>query len=61
MGVIVIILPTIQTGIYYTISVSLAVLLFRLARARGHFLGYLQVHSVVGGHILNAPQEDPTT
>ncbi|CAI7577828.1 unnamed protein product [Penicillium viridicatum] len=25
------------------------------------FLGYVQVHSVVGDHILNAPQEGPTT
>ena len=61
MGVIVIIFSTIETGIYCTIGVSLAVLLFRLAKARGQFLGYVQVHSVVGDHILNAPQEDPTT
>ncbi|KAJ9491680.1 hypothetical protein VN97_g1602 [Penicillium thymicola] len=61
MGVIVIIFSTIQAGTYCSIGVSLAVLLFRLAKARGQFLGYLQVHSVVGGHILNAPQEDPTT
>ncbi|KUM59614.1 hypothetical protein ACN42_g7523 [Penicillium freii] len=61
MGVIVIIFSTIETGIYCTIGVSLAVLLFRLAKARGQFLGYVQVHSVVGDHILNAPQEGPTT
>ncbi|KAJ5956228.1 hypothetical protein N7501_010507 [Penicillium viridicatum] len=61
MGVIVIIFSTIETGIYCTIGVSLAVLLFRLAKARGQFLGYVQIHSVVGDHILNAPQEDPTT
>ncbi|KAL2702326.1 hypothetical protein AAEP93_006624 [Penicillium crustosum] len=61
MGVIVIIFSTIETGIYCTIGVSLAVLLFRLAKARGQFLGYVQVHSVVGDHILNAPQEDPST
>ncbi|CAI7585735.1 unnamed protein product [Penicillium palitans] len=61
MGVIVIIFSTIETGIYCTIGVSLAVLLFRLAKARGQFLGYVQVHSVIGDHILNAPQEDPST
>ncbi|EKV16024.1 SutA [Penicillium digitatum Pd1] len=61
MGVIVIVFSTIETGIYCTIGVSLAVLLFRLAKARGQFLGYVQVHSVVGDHILNSPQEDPNT
>ncbi|OQE44984.1 hypothetical protein PENCOP_c002G05112 [Penicillium coprophilum] len=61
MGVIVIIFSTIKTGIYCTIGVSLAVLLFRLAKARGQFLGYVQVHSVVGDHILNASQGDSNT
>ncbi|KAJ5952796.1 uncharacterized protein N7479_011209 [Penicillium vulpinum] len=59
MGVTVIIFSTIETGIYCTIGVSLAVLLFRLAKARGQFLGYVQVHSVVGDHILNISQGDP--
>lgn len=36
----------------------MAVLLFRLAKARGQFLGYIQVHSVVGDHILNASKGD---
>ncbi|CAI7569000.1 unnamed protein product [Penicillium bialowiezense] len=53
VGVIVIIFSTIETGIYVTICVSLAVLLFRLAKAKGEFLGYIQVHSVVGDNILN--------
>ncbi|KAJ5479750.1 hypothetical protein N7530_005259 [Penicillium desertorum] len=61
MGVIVIIFSTLETGIYCTIGVSLAVLLFRIAKARGQFLGYIQVHSVVGDHILNASQGDPNT
>ncbi|KAJ5497372.1 hypothetical protein N7463_009359 [Penicillium fimorum] len=58
VGIIVIIFSTIETGIYCTIGVSLAVLLFRLAKARGQFLGYVQVHSVGGDHILNG---DPST
>lgn len=53
MGVIVIIFTTIEIGIYCTICVSLAVLLFRIAKARGEFLGHVQVHSVVGDHPLN--------
>lgn len=52
MGVIVITFTTIEIGIYCTICVSLAVLLFRLAKARGQFLGQVNVHSVIGDHIL---------
>ncbi|KAJ5995489.1 sulfate transporter [Penicillium waksmanii] len=52
MGVIVITFTTIEIGIYCTICVSLAVLLFRLAKARGQFLGQVNVHSVVGDHVL---------
>ncbi|KAJ6183993.1 hypothetical protein N7519_005294 [Penicillium mononematosum] len=61
MGVTVIIFSTIETGIYCTIGVSLGLLLFRLAKARGQFLGYVQAHSVVGDHILNASKGDPNT
>ncbi|KAJ5812984.1 sulfate anion transporter [Penicillium robsamsonii] len=58
MGVIVIIFSTIEIENYCTVGVSLAALLFRLAKARVQFLGYVQVHSVVGDHILNG---DPST
>ncbi|OQD90893.1 hypothetical protein PENANT_c001G05701 [Penicillium antarcticum] len=60
MGVIVIIFSTIETGIYCTICVSLAVLLFRTAKARGHFLGYVRVHSVVGDHLLDGSHRSIT-
>jgi sodium-independent sulfate anion transporter 11 len=53
MGVIVIIFSTIEIGIYCTICVSVAVLLFRLAKARGQFLGAARIHSVVGDHVLD--------
>lgn len=53
VGVIVIIFSTIETGIYVTICISLAVLLFRLAKTKGQFLGYAQVHSVVGDHVFS--------
>ncbi|KAJ5099023.1 sulfate transporter [Penicillium argentinense] len=53
MGVIVITFTTIEIGIYCTICVSLAVLLFRLAKARGQFLGQVTVHSVIGDHLLD--------
>lgn len=53
VGVIVIMFSTIEIGIYCTICVSLAVLLFRIAKARGNFLGHVQIHSVIGDHLLN--------
>jgi sodium-independent sulfate anion transporter 11 len=59
VGVIVIIFSTIETGIYVTICVSLAVLLFRLAKAKGQFLGYAQVHSVVGDYLPNERSSNP--
>lgn len=61
MGVLVIIFSTIETGIYCTIAVSLAVLLFRLAKAQGQFLGYVKVQSIVGDRALNTPQGDSKT
>ena len=61
MGVIVIIFSTIETGIYCTICVSLAVLLFRTAKAQGHFLGFVQIHSVVGDHLLDGSQGNINT
>jgi sodium-independent sulfate anion transporter 11 len=51
-GVIVTVFTTIEYGIYTTICVSLALLLFRVVKARGRFLGKVQVHSVIGDHLL---------
>jgi sodium-independent sulfate anion transporter 11 len=53
IGVFVTIFTSIENGIYCTICVSLAVLLFRMAKARGQFLGKVKVHSVVGDHLLD--------
>ncbi|KAJ5348826.1 uncharacterized protein MYU51_007089 [Penicillium brevicompactum] len=67
VGVIVIMFSTIETGIYVTICVSLAVLLFRLAKAKGEFLGYIQVHSVTSdkapddGNSTTTLELDPTS
>ncbi|KAI9698169.1 MAG: Sulfate permease 2 [Candelina mexicana] len=52
-GVIVTIFSSIENGIYTTISVSAAMLLFRVVKARGRFLGRVKAHSVVGDHILD--------
>ena len=54
IGVIVTVFSSIEDGIYCTISVSAAVLLFRVAKARGQFLGRVKIHSVVGDHLVDS-------
>ncbi|KAK8049738.1 sulfate permease [Apiospora phragmitis] len=51
-GVIVTVFTTIETGIYTTIAFAFAVYLFRVLRTQGRFLGRVQVHSVLGDHII---------
>ena len=52
-GVFVTVFSTIENGIYTTICVSLAVLLFRVVKAKGRFLGKVRIHSVVGDHLID--------
>ncbi|KAI9369210.1 sulfate transporter family-domain-containing protein [Aspergillus egyptiacus] len=52
VGVIVTIFTSIEVGVYCTVAISAAVLLFRVAKARGEFLGRVTIHSVVGDHHL---------
>ncbi|KAK9481613.1 sulfate transporter family-domain-containing protein [Lipomyces starkeyi] len=51
-GVFVTIFSSIENGVYTTICISAAVLLFRLVKARGRFLGNVRVHSVIGDHVV---------
>ncbi|KIX96590.1 uncharacterized protein Z520_07856 [Fonsecaea multimorphosa CBS 102226] len=51
-GVLVTVFSSIENGIYTTICVSAAVLLYRVVKARGHFVGKVQIHSVVGDHLI---------
>ncbi|KAI1828490.1 sulfate permease [Xylaria intraflava] len=51
IGVIVTVFATIEDGIYTTISVSFAIFIVRNLKAKGAFLGKVQVHSVIGDHI----------
>ena len=55
-GVFVTIFSSIENGIYTTICVSLAVLLFRLLKANGHFVGRVKVHSVIGDQYIDDSQ-----
>ncbi|EAW08232.1 SLC26/SulP family anion transporter [Aspergillus clavatus NRRL 1] len=52
VGVIVTVFTSIEIGIYCTVCISVAVLLFRVAKARGQFLGRVTIHSVVGDHLV---------
>jgi len=47
-GVLVIVFTTIEYGVYVVITTSLAVYLWRAFKAKGHFLGPVKVHSVIG-------------
>lgn len=51
-GVLVTIFSSIENGIYTTICVSIAILLFRVVKARGHFMGKVKIHSVIGDHLV---------
>lgn len=52
-GVFVTIFASIEDGIYTTICISVAVLLFRVVKAQGRFLGKVRIHSVIGDHMLD--------
>lgn len=51
-GVFVTIFSSIENGIYTTIIISAALLLFRVVIAKGRLLGKVKIHSVVGDHLL---------
>jgi sodium-independent sulfate anion transporter 11 len=46
-GVLVTIFSNIENGIYVTIATSGALLLYRIAKARGQFVGQVQIHQVI--------------
>lgn len=58
VGVIVTVFSTIEDGIYTTICISVAVLLWRVMFARGRFLGKVTIHSVVGDAALEDAKND---
>ncbi|EEH11286.1 sulfate permease [Histoplasma capsulatum G186AR] len=50
-GVFVTIFSSIENGIYCTVCVSVGILLFRVVKAQGQFLGRVKIHSVIGDHV----------
>lgn len=66
LGVFVTVFSSIEDGIYVTVSCSFGIFLFRVFKAQGRFLGRVQIHSVVGDHVLDEtrttsrkPNNDP--
>lgn len=59
VGVFVTIFSTIENGIYCTVCLSFAVLLFRILKAQGRFLGRVKVHSVLGDHVIGDDPRKP--
>ena len=53
LGVIVTVFSSIENGIYATVSVSAAVLLYRVVKAQGRFMGKVKVRSAVGEQFGN--------
>jgi sodium-independent sulfate anion transporter 11 len=51
-GVFVTIFSSIENGIYTTICASFAILIFRVLKAKGRFLGKVKVHSVLGDVVI---------
>jgi solute carrier family 26 (sodium-independent sulfate anion transporter), member 11 len=56
-GVFVTVFSSIENGIYVAICLSIAVLLFRVVKAKGRFLGKVQIHSVIGDHLSGSSNE----
>ncbi|EED16845.1 sulfate transporter, putative [Talaromyces stipitatus ATCC 10500] len=52
-GVFVTVFSSIENGVYTTICMSVFLLLWRLVKARGDFLGKVRVHSVIGDHLID--------
>ncbi|PHH85493.1 hypothetical protein CDD83_333 [Cordyceps sp. RAO-2017] len=56
VGVLVSVFVDIEDGLYATVCISAAILLYRILKARGRFLGKVRIHSVLGDHVIG---EDP--
>lgn len=56
-GVLVTVFSSIENGIYTTICVSFALLVFRILTAQGRFLGKVKVHSVAGDSLIGSESQ----
>ncbi|KAL8996457.1 MAG: hypothetical protein Q9169_004051 [Polycauliona sp. 2 TL-2023] len=53
LGVFVTIFSSIENGVYTTVAFSAGVILYRVAKATGRFMGKVKVRSVVGDQVAN--------
>ncbi|KAI1339892.1 sulfate permease [Xylariaceae sp. FL0016] len=61
-GVLIMVFTDIETGVYFSVCASVALLLVRMAKARGNFLGKVDVYRVNGdGHTLSGESGAATT
>ncbi|KAM0443628.1 hypothetical protein ACHAQK_003275 [Fusarium lateritium] len=51
-GVAVSIFSQIENGLYATVLLSGAVLVYRILKTKGRFMGKVKVHSVIGDHVI---------
>jgi hypothetical protein len=61
VGIVVIIFSTIENGIYTSVSITAAMLLFRIVKAKGRFLGRVKVHSVIDDQIIGSDSPNAST
>ncbi|KAF4581163.1 sulfate permease [Ophiocordyceps camponoti-floridani] len=52
VSVFVSVFQSIEDGLYVTVALSLAILLYRILKARGRFLGKIRLHSVLGDRVI---------
>ncbi|CUM46148.1 uncharacterized protein AC631_04585 [Debaryomyces fabryi] len=60
VAVIITVFSSIENGVYFAICASVAVLLFRIAKPQGFFLGRIQVAEVINPVIDNSNLDDST-
>lgn len=51
-GVLVTVFSSIENGVYTTVCVSVFILLYRVVKANGQFVGKVKIHSVIGDHLM---------
>ena len=56
VGVIVTVFSTIENGIYATVCMSAAMLLFRILKGKGRFMGRVEVRSILDNNVVGEPQ-----
>lgn len=60
VAVFITVFSSIENGVYFAICASVAVLLFRIAKPKGEFLGRIQVAEVINPNIMSTDSEAST-